>query len=193
MKYKINEIFYSIQGEGHFAGTPAIFIRFSGCNLKCPWCDTKKHEIGKYYTKERIEQEVDKIINANNLKDKPIIVISGGEPTLQLSDEEEILKGFYKTIETNGTGTVPKWVDWITCSPKTPINFKLSNADEYKFICEDKDKLEKLLSEVPKNVECYIQPLEQDGNMNIKDTIGLILKNPRLKLSLQTQKIIGVR
>ena len=192
MKYKINEIFYSIQAEGYYSGYPAVFIRFSGCNLKCPWCDTKNHNEGKEYTKEELEQEVEKLTNGNT---EIIIVFTGGEPTLQLSNEEELLEKYYKTIETNGIllDKIPSWINWITCSPKTDLHIsKIPN--EIKLVFE-KNRVEyfKKLKMFHRLVRLYIQPLEENGKMNIKECMDFILKNPEFKLSLQIHKMIGVK
>ena len=188
MKYKVNEIFYSIQAEGFYVGTPAIFIRLSGCNLKCPWCDTKYHNEGKEYTKEELEQEVKKLTNGN--KDI-IIVFTGGEPTLQLKNEEELLNGYYRTIETNGLLSVPEWINWVTCSPKTDIEFK-KIPDEIKIVYENHRKkyLKELLNY---DTKLFLQPLEKDDKMNIKETIDFIKQYPKYRLSLQIHKMIGVR
>ena len=110
---KINEIFYSLQGEGFHTGTPALFIRFSGCNLKCSFCDTK-HEEGEWMSDEDI------VAKAKECPAK-MVVLTGGEPSLWI-DEAFVEKlhqaGKYVCIETNGTHPIPDSVDWITCSPK---------------------------------------------------------------------------
>lgn len=188
MRYKVNEIYYSIQAEGFYAGTPAIFIRLSGCNLQCPWCDTKYHNEGTFYTKNELEEEVDKLTKGN--KDI-IIVFTGGEPTLQLKDEEELLKGYYRTIETNGLLPAPKWFNWITCSPKTDIKFS-TIPNEIKIVYEE-NRQDYIKSLLKYNTKLYIQPLEKDNKMNIKETIDFIKDNPKFKLSLQIHKMIGVR
>lgn len=190
MNYKINEIFYSIQGEGFHAGTPAIFVRFSGCNLKCPWCDTE-HENGKIFTKEELEKEVEQLCNCNS---DIMVILTGGEPTLQLKEDEPLFQNHFTAIETNGTNKVPSWVDWITISPKTdilPENFK-DYPNEIKIVYEPQrieyyDKIKKY------NTKLYLQPLEKNGEMNIKDTLTYIQANPSYKLSLQLHKLIGVR
>lgn len=95
---KINEIFYSLQGEGYHTGTPAIFVRFSGCNLKCDFCDTQ-HEEGTMMTDEEIITEVKKYPAVT-------VVLTGGEPSLWIDDQLIDLlhqAGKYVTIETNGT------------------------------------------------------------------------------------------
>ena len=114
---KINEIFYTLQGEGHHTGYPSVFIRFSGCNMKCPFCDTD-HENG-------ILMNDNEIIHAVNLYSADWIVLTGGEPCLHI--DNEFIKMLKRTtgkkiaIETNGTLPIPDGIDWITVSPKTNI------------------------------------------------------------------------
>ena len=186
MKYKVNEIFYSIQGEGFFTGLPAVFIRLSGCNLKCPWCDTQ-HEKGEWFTKEELEAIVNKMTKGNK---NILIVFTGGEPTLQLNDEV-LLDGYIRAIETNGTNPIPKWLDWVTCSPKTDIKFN-ELPNEIKIVYE-KHREEYIKSLENLEINLYVQPLEKDGKMNIDETIAFIKENPTFKLSLQTHKLIGVK
>ena len=110
---KINEIFYSLQGEGYHTGTPAVFIRFSGCNLKCSFCDTQ-HEAGTLMTDDEIIAEVSKYPAVT-------VILTGGEPSLWIDDAliDRLHKaGKYVCIETNGTRPLPESIDWVTCSPK---------------------------------------------------------------------------
>ena len=114
---KINEIFYSIQGEGHYTGTPAVFVRFAGCNLNCWFCDTEFHSF--------TEMSEDEIVAEASQYPSRYMVITGGEPTLQLTaslTSKLHAIGFYIMLETNGTQPLPEGciVDWITCSPKHP-------------------------------------------------------------------------
>lgn len=188
-KYKVNEIFYSIQAEGFFAGTPAVFVRLSGCNLKCPWCDTKSHNEGKWLTSEEIEAEVRKLADS-----RAMVVFTGGEPTLQLREDDELLPEYFRAIETNGTNPVPSWLDWITCSPKTNIDFRHSRLlpDEIKVVYEK--KREKYLeSLIGSRCGLYIQPLELNGKMNVKETVDFIKAHPEYRLSLQFHKMINIR
>ena len=115
---KVNEIFYSLQGEGAFTGTAAIFVRLAGCNLHCDFCDTK-HEDYTIFT----EEEIVKAISDYPAKH---VVITGGEPTLQLTHSlvdrlHEV--GKFVQIETNGSialdTDLERSIDWITCSPKS--------------------------------------------------------------------------
>ena len=117
--YKVNEIFYTLQGEGSHSGIPAVFIRFSGCNLRCPWCDT---DFAGHtdMTAEQIVAEALSLYDIPNER-RRMVVLTGGEPSLQV-DKPLIdalhAAGFYICIETNGTHPLPDGIDWITCSPK---------------------------------------------------------------------------
>lgn len=110
---KINEIFYSLQGEGYHTGIPAIFVRFSGCNMKCSFCDTS-HEDGVMMSDEEIISEVVKY-------PAPMVILTGGEPGLWI--DEALVdalhnEGKYVCVETNGMCVLPNNIDWVTCSPK---------------------------------------------------------------------------
>ena len=191
MNYKVNEIFYSLQAEGFYAGHAAVFIRLCGCNLQCPWCDTKYHTKGDFYTKEELEAKVDYLTHGD--KDA-IIVFTGGEPTLQLKDEEELCKGYTRCIETNGTNKVPDWIDWITCSPKSDIDFKAIGRmpDEIKVVYEyGRDKY--LTSLIGLGPKLYLQPLEENGKMNVAEVFDFIKQHPTYRLSLQFHKLLGIR
>ena len=193
---KINEIFYSLQGEGRWAGTPAIFIRLSGCNLKCDFCDTK-HQEYKEYTIDEILREIAPYAPCKH------IVITGGEPGLQLTEAfVEILHhyGFYIAVETNGTYLLPLNIDWVTCSPKfdfcSNAEIKLDWIDELKVVYKGKNQDMSRYNNI-KATEYYLQPCDvgnpTDNRRIISETIDFIKKNPKWKLSLQTQKILGVR
>ena len=113
--FRINEIFHSLQGEGFHTGTPAVFVRFSGCNLRCAFCDTQ-HQEGKMMSLEEIAEEVNKYPNA------PLLVLTGGEPSLCIDEDfVQAIKntGKFVAIETNGTRPIPNNIDWVTLSPKT--------------------------------------------------------------------------
>ena len=121
---KINEIFYSLQGEGYHTGTPAIFVRFSGCNLKCDFCDTQ-HEEGKMMTDDEIIAEVKKYPAVT-------VVLTGGEPSLWIDDEliDRLHQaGKYVPIETNGTRPLPAAIDWVSCSTKEGAKLAIVRMD----------------------------------------------------------------
>lgn len=181
-------MFYSLQGEGRYTGTPAIFIRFAGCNLKCSFCDTK-HQEGAELTEDEI---------INKIKEYPskFVVLTGGEPTMQINEgfvNKLHENGYYVAIETNGTFICPDNVDWITCSPKYK-KVVLKRIDELKVVYQGQD-MEQYNDLQAK--EYYLQPCdykdEEKNQININNTINFIKQNPKWKLSLQTQKILNVQ
>lgn len=191
---KINEIFYSVQGEGRFTGRPAIFIRLSGCNLKCPFCDTK-HQEGKEMTDGEILEELAKYPSK-------FIVITGGEPGLQLDcDFIDMLHrfGFYVAVETNGTRPLPKNVDWVTLSPKFEFTkgaeLNIDKCDELKVVYDGNNNDMARYDNIHAFYN-YLQPMADCEQLNDEATqkaIAFCLKNPEWNLSLQTQKILKVK
>ena len=187
---KINEIFYSLQGEGHYTGTPAVFVRFAGCNLKCSFCDTDFTSF--------TEMTEDDIVRETGQYPANHIVITGGEPTLQIT-ASLVSKlheaGKYVQIETNGTNILPEGcnIDWVTCSPKYKA-VRLQHIDELKVVFEGQDMSQ---YDCLTASEYRLQPCDtQDEGKNkeiLRQTIDFILKNPKWKLSLQTHKILNVR
>lgn len=193
---RVNEIFYSLQGEGRWTGTPAIFIRLSGCNLKCDFCDTK-HQTYKEYAEEEIMREIAKFEPCKH------IVITGGEPALQLTDsfiDLLIEHGYYVAVETNGTRQLPVGIQWITCSPKFEFypkaEVKLDWIDELKVVYRGKGQDMTKYDDI-EAMEYYLQPCDTgnptENRRIINETIEYIKQNPKWKLSLQTQKILDVR
>ncbi len=181
--YRVNEIFYSLQGEGYFTGTPAVFVRLSGCNRACAFCDTDFAAFSEMSAGE-IVAEVDKFPCTH-------VVITGGEPTMQLDDAlVAALKehGRYLQIETNGTLPVPAGVDWVTCSPKEPP-YGIDRIDELKIVYQGQD-VEATASCLPTPKVRCLQPC---SGLNTADTIAYILSHPWWRLSLQTHKLIDIR
>lgn len=189
--YKINEIFYSIQGEGYNAGYPAVFVRFSGCNLACPFCDTD-HSQYTEMTAAQIRQAVEEADGGK----ETMVVLTGGEPTMQITEEENLFPppcSRFIAIETNGTNPVPTWVDWVAVSPKlnTPFD-KLPAFDEVKLLYQP-EHVGYIQQFNRDGIMAYIQPLEQNGEYNFAECIQFVKDNPRFKLSLQTHKLIGMK
>lgn len=199
---KVNEIFYSLQGEGHHTGYPSVFIRFSGCNLHCPFCDTK-HEEG-------IFMDDDAIVRAVNLYTAEWIVITGGEPSLTIdADFIHLLKratGKKVAIETNGTRPLPAGLDWITVSPKKGIcgeavadaaDVVVDYADEIKVIDTGQD-LEPYFSMRCRGEKTlmYLQPCYVDDpaqcEANRLRTVRRVLADPRWTLSVQLHRFLGI-
>lgn len=196
---KINEIFYSLQGEGHHTGYPSVFIRFSGCNLKCPFCDTA-HGEGLYMSD-------DEIIHAVSLYRAGWIVLTGGEPTLSIDEEfVRMLKratGKKVAIETNGTRPIPPSIDWVTVSPKTGI----SGGDDLPIVVDRADEIKVVdcgqaldgyfdLPCIQPQTLMYLQPCyvadEAQCLSNRLRTVRRVLGDPRWTLSVQLHRFLGI-
>lgn len=198
--YHINEIFYSLQGEGFHTGRPAVFVRFAGCNLRCPFCDTDFSH-SEPMTAEQIARRVfDYSTHPHTL-----IVLTGGEPSLQVDNElVDALHAHQQTvtIETNGTRPVPDNIDWVTLSPKAvpaaESKVVLTQADEVKVVfTESTEKLLPLWRTTIRASHYYLQPCAQPGTepiqTNTEAVVEYILSHPDWKLSLQTHKYLHIR
>ena len=170
-KYKVNEIFNSLQGEGVNLGKKVTFIRLAECNLKCEWCDTeyKKYE----------EMTIDEIVDKCNRN----VIITGGEPTMQdLLPLLKILKLTKRWIglETNGTNDITElrsYLDYIAFSPKSKTHKSLiENADEIRIVNDNLTVEEVLKYENWKIENRYISVLEKNGRYNLEETVKLIGK-----------------
>lgn len=179
---KINEIFYSLQGEGFYTGTPAVFIRFSGCNLHCSFCDTE-HESGEMMSDKEI-------ISCAGRFPCRMTVLTGGEPGLWVDRalvDALHEAGMYVAIETNGTCELPDNIDWITCSPKKGAPLRLPRADEIKVVYTGDDVSGYL--DIPAG-HYFLQPCSCG---NTEEVVDYIKQNPEWRLSLQTHKLINIR
>ncbi|WP_270712535.1 7-carboxy-7-deazaguanine synthase QueE [Phocaeicola coprophilus] len=178
---KINEIFYSLQGEGYHAGTPAVFVRFSGCNLKCDFCDTR-HEEGT-------EMENGEIVKAVEQYPCRMVILTGGEPGLWIDSalvDALHASGRYVCIETNGTCLLPENIDWVTCSPKQGTSLKVAHVDEVKVVYLGQDVSAYL--DIPAR-HYFLQPC---SCQNTDEVIAYIKQHPVWRLSLQTHKLINI-
>ena len=203
--YRINEIFYSLQGEGRNTGRAAVFIRFSGCNLRCSFCDT---DFSSY-----TEMSGDDILEAiRPWKHCGFVVLTGGEPSLQVDDalvDALHREGFYLAMETNGTHAVPEGIDWVTVSPKVaPADFskgeRPQRMDELKVIWgpslngkEEMPQVLKTWADMLTAPLLYLQPCDTgDKERNreiIQQCVEYIKEHPEWRLSLQTHKLIDIR
>jgi 7-carboxy-7-deazaguanine synthase len=193
MNLNVNEIFYSLQGEGGRTGQASIFIRLAKCNLACSFCDTD-FERGVKMSLEEVFKEIEKY----NCK---WIIWTGGEPSLQLNDKIVAFfkeRGYLQAIETNGTKRIPSGIDYITCSPKQ--NFEIvkeliPEVDELRFPIQKGDPLPDI-SILPKTNRYLLSPIFDNDKViqeNVDYCISLIKDNPVWALSLQTHKLIGIR
>ncbi|OGS92711.1 MAG: 7-carboxy-7-deazaguanine synthase [Gallionellales bacterium RBG_16_56_9] len=210
MAYSIKEIFYSLQGEGTRAGRPAVFCRFSGCNLWsgreadrataiCNFCDTDfvgtNGVLGGKYDPESLAQVIDRLWPASYPASK-YVVFTGGEPTLQLDCaliDAVHAAGFEVAIETNGTLPVPAGVDWICVSPKIGAPLRVLAGSELKVVIPQAGQ--NLADyEVLTFEHFYVQPMDGPHlERNTKLAIELCKQNPRWKLSLQTHKLLQIK
>lgn len=210
MTYSIKEIFYTLQGEGTHAGRPAVFCRFSGCNLWsgreedrstaiCRFCDTdfvgtNGEGGGKYKTSEALAEAINRLWPETYPVSK-YVVFTGGEPLLQL-DAALIASmhavGFEIAIETNGTIPVPAGVDWICVSPKMGAELKVFKGNELKVVMPQMGQ--RLSDYETLDFQHYLlQPM--DGPDIIQNTalaIEQVKNNPRWKLSIQTHKLLQI-
>ena len=186
---RINETFASLQGEGRFTGTPVYFLRLSGCNLQCSFCDTQHHTFT-----EMTEDEVVREACQQGLRH---MLITGGEPALQLTQtfvDKLHEAGFFIQVETNGTLPLPEGIDWVTCSPKgEPV---LERVDELKVLYQGAETDLSVAERITAK-EYRLQPLDTGNDMQnriiLRDTIAYIMQHPKWSLSLQTHKMLGIR
>ena len=188
--YRVNEIFLSLQGEGFWTGTPMVFLRFSGCNLRCPFCDTDHSG----YREMSAEEIVTEILQTGG--DCRRVCVTGGEPSLQLDEalvEALHHAGFQVHVETNGTRVLPGGVDWVTLSPKTDVK-GLERADEVKIVYEG--GVDEKWAAFPADWH-FLQPCDTgDPEKNkalLAETIDHIQRHPLWRLSLQTHKLMNIR
>ncbi len=187
--YQVNEIFYSLQGEGYHTGRAAVFVRMAGCNLRCTFCDTDFAH-GEPMSAEQI---ADRVFTYSTSPDT-LIVLTGGEPTLQV--DEALTEALHRhgqmiAIETNGTHAVAAGVDWITVSPKMGAPVVMSMADELKLVMTDQpeSEIQKWLTTV-KAQHYYLQPC---SCKNTAEVVAYIQRHPEWQLSLQTHKYISIQ
>ncbi|MDH2997645.1 radical SAM protein [Pasteurellaceae bacterium LFhippo2] len=199
-EYRIVEIFETLQGEGFNTGMPSIFIRFGKCNLACPWCDTNYNQF-----ETKTLGEIMQIVRGFTARN---IIITGGEPTIQPNLERllDVLKaeGYFIAVETNGLKPVPLQIDYIATSPKrlyqkNYLKHHIPFANEVRIVV-DGDVFE-FCEQIEQTIKAdcyYLSPCEQNGEMNMLETItqlGVLnqrVNKPRWQLSIQTHKIAGI-
>lgn len=208
--YSIKEIFYTLQGEGAHAGRPAVFCRFSGCNLWtgreedrsraiCRFCDTDfvgtdGENGGKFRSPQELAAKIDSLWPATYAPSK-YVVFTGGEPLLQLDGpliDAMHAAGFEIAIETNGTIEVPPGVDWICVSPKMGSELKVKKGSELKVVVpqpgQPLDEYERLDFQ-----NFLLQPMDgPDAAANTKMAIEMVKNNPKWNLSIQTHKLLNI-
>lgn len=210
MSYKIKEIFYTLQGEGTHAGRPAVFCRFSLCNLWtgyekdreraiCKFCDTDfvgtdGQGGGRFDTAEELAGAVEAAWPSGELEHR-MVVCTGGEPLLQLDDAAVAAlkgRGFYVAVETNGTQVPPRGLDWLCVSPKIGAELAIEGGDELKFVYPQ-GGVDPAVFESLAFGSYRIQPMDgPDIAPNTEAAVKYCLDHPQWQLSLQTHKFLGI-
>lgn len=207
--YSVKEIFYTLQGEGANAGTPAVFCRFAGCNLwtgreadrgkaVCQFCDTDfvgtdGEGGGRFRTADALARAC--AAACHEQSQKMLVVLTGGEPMLQV-DQELIdalhAKGFTIAIETNGTLPVLDTIDWICVSPKAGSDLKQTRGHELKLVYPQAGVDPAQFVALPFEHR-FLQPMDgPDREANTRSAIAYCKANPAWRLSVQTHKILGI-
>ena len=214
MAYVVKEVFYTLQGEGANAGRPAVFCRFTGCNLwsgweedrdkgraGCSvWCDTDFLGTdgpggGRFATAQDLARAVASKWPGGAVRARPLAVCTGGEPLLQL-DEELVgafhAAGFEVAVETNGTRRPPPGLDWVCVSPKAGADLVLRRGDELKLVFPQEGAEPERYEHLDFR-HFFLQPM--DGPRRERNTrlaVRYCLEHPQWRLGLQTQKILGI-
>ena len=205
MSYAVKEMFLTLQGEGMQAGRRAVFVRFAGCNLwsgreqdraeaACRFCDTDFVGIdganGGRYGANALADRVQSVWSEG---ERPLVVITGGEPLLQLDApliEALHDRGFEVAVETNGTCRAPEGIDWICVSPKAGTQIAQRSGDELKLVWPQPgiDPAELARWDFD---HFLVQPMDcAEREAALAASIRLVMENPLWRLSLQTHKLI---
>ena len=211
MTYLVKEIFLTLQGEGFQAGSPAVFCRFTGCNLwtgreehrsiaVCQFCDTDFVGTdgpggGQFRTATELAEAIAAAWAGPAADGNRLVVCTGGEPLLQLDEglvDALHAEGFRIAIETNGTLEPPAGIDWICMSPKAGADLVLTHGHELKLVYPQPtlrpDAVEHLSFE-----HFFLQPMDgPDRDANTAAAIAHCLAHPRWRLSVQTHKYLGI-
>ena len=194
--YELVEIFESLQGEGRNTGRPCVFIRFAGCNLKCPWCDTD--------VTKRFSASLDELLVELAQYKVKSVILTGGEPTIQKDVPELVAalkrEGYWVAVETNGTNGTDEtpwlgFVDYIACSPKRGAALRLSAANEVRIVAEDEATAD-FCREVRGKIaatDYYVSPCDHDGKIDFATAKSVLAQLDGWSLSVQLHKLLGFR
>ena len=195
MSYKLVEIFESLQGEGRNTGRPCVFVRFAGCNLACPWCDT---DVG-----ERFSMTLEELLAEIASYKAKTVVLTGGEPTLVEGAPELIaaLKaaGYFIAVETNATVDAPwlQFVDYVACSPKAefPDKIELKKANEVRVVASGESAVEfcRRVKDLIEADDYYVSPCDHGGEIDFATAKSVLARLDGWSLSVQLHKILGFR
>jgi 7-carboxy-7-deazaguanine synthase len=213
MAYSVKEIFYTLQGEGLQVGMPAVFCRFSGCNLwsgreedrdsaVCRFCDTEFVGTdgtlgGKFETADQLSDQIAALWPVDEIRHR-LVVATGGEPLLQVDRaliEALHVRHFRVAVETNGTIVAPEGIDWLCVSPKAGAEWVQRRGQELKLVFPQSGLMPDSLpwSELQFD-HLLLQPMDGlEAASNTARAVAYCQAHPRWRLSLQTHKMLGLR
>ena len=198
-EYPLVEVFESLQGEGRNSGRPCVFIRFAGCNLDCPWCDTPREA--------RFSATLDELVAEAKSFRARSVVLTGGEPAVQEGMPELVAalkrEGFWIAVETNGTKS-PDWfafVDYIACSPKAEYAAlydapdALSAADEVRVVASGPGTAAfcRAVRARIAATDYYVSPCDRGGEIDYAAAKAALAELDGWSLSVQLHKLLGFR
>lgn len=210
MTYSVKEIFFTLQGEGAQSGRPAVFCRFTGCNLwsgrendrsraVCQFCDTDFIGVdgengGKFKTAESLAEAIAQQWPQSG-EGRPYVVCTGGEPLLQLDEaliEALHHSGFEVAVETNGTIAAPAGIDWICVSPKAGTRILQQSGNELKLVYPQENLNPEYFLDL--NFDNFLlQPMDSEqAESNTQAAVAYCLKHPRWSLGLQMHKLLNI-
>ena len=193
--YALVEIFESLQGEGRNTGRPCVFVRFAGCNLSCPWCDTD--------VSRRFSATLEELLGEIAAFRAKSVVLTGGEPTLVEGMPELVAelksRGYWIAVETNGTNDAEwlQFVDYVACSPKYefPDSVALSRADEVRVVASSEEVVgfcRGIRGRIAAT-DYYVSPCERGGEIDFATAKSVLSKLDGWSLSVQLHKLLGFR
>jgi len=211
MRYTVKEIYYTLQGEGAHTGRPAVFLRFSGCNLwsgreedrataVCKFCDTDFFGVdgdggGKFASARELADAIASAWPAKDGHGRRYVVCTGGEPLLQIDDElidALHARDFEVAVETNGTIEAREGLDWVCVSPKAGSAFRQRGGDEIKLVYPQPGIDPADFESLPFR-HFFLQPMDgSNRDANTQAAVRYCLEHPRWRLSLQTHKFLGI-
>ena len=197
---RIHEMFVSIQGEGNYIGMPCIFVRTQGCNLHCPFCDTKEtwKEEAELRNMQSVLTDIVRLSHEHNIK---LVVITGGEPCLQpdLQDliDQLMVREFRVCIETNGTQATPSGC-WVTASPKPENSYAINPAcrpNELKYVVTEEFD-ESIITDGIREAyagRIWLQPDGYNMQKMWMKCYNMAMNDPRLRVGVQLHKLMEVK
>jgi organic radical activating enzyme len=195
--WPIMESFYTIQGEGHYSGRPAYFIRTGGCDVGCVWCDVKESWDAKNHPDTQLDQLLEEVEESRT----EFVVLTGGEPAMyDISALVDGLKSLGKevAIETSGCYALKGDVDWYCFSPKKfkpPAEEAYAQADELKVVIYHKSDFvwaEDHAAKLREDCKLYLQPEWSKEAQILPNVIEYVKQNPKWNISLQTHKYMNI-